>query len=54
MKRCLTVFADLAMSLMSSVFAPALKAGEWDNKPSLLHLGGSPWEGRFCRARTHC
>jgi hypothetical protein len=32
MKRYLTVFAALAMSLMSSAFVPSLKASEWDKK----------------------
>jgi hypothetical protein len=32
MKRSLTVFAALAISLMSSAFVPSLKASEWDKK----------------------
>ena len=32
MKRYLTVFAALTMSLMSSAFVPSLKASEWDKK----------------------
>jgi hypothetical protein len=32
MKRYLPVFAALGMSLMSSAFAPSLKATEWDQK----------------------
>jgi hypothetical protein len=35
MKPNLTVFAALAMSLMSSAFVPSLKAGEWDKKTTI-------------------
>src|ERR1700688_4854435 len=35
MKPNLTVFAALAMSLISSAFVPSLKAGEWDKKTTL-------------------